>query len=281
MIENSLQPLAETKTKWDDLKNRLSTLIGDGILVAFSGGVDSAFLLWAAIQIADENGGDVMALTTTSASLPKQDKEDVERFIEKFSVNHTWVESKEMENPAYLKNDTLRCYHCKTELFTIAKSVAKQNNLKWIIYGYNASDFSDDRPGHKASIENGVLAPLADVGFTKDEIRTILKREGIEISEKAASPCLSSRISNGVPVTSGRLADIAYMENLLREGGIKIFRVRINQEKNSLFLRIEVAADEIEKVLKIKEMLNTEGLARGYKWVTLDLAGYKTGGANS
>jgi pyridinium-3,5-biscarboxylic acid mononucleotide sulfurtransferase len=267
--------------KWGDLKENILKKIKDGLLIAFSGGVDSAFLLWAAQKMAEENGGRVMALTTTSESLPQQDREDVQKFIRDFNIDHIWVNSREMENPDYVQNDALRCYHCKTELFTVAKSIAQKNDLKWIAYGYNASDFSDDRPGHQASLENGILAPLAEVGFTKEEIRLILRKEGVHLAEKAASPCLSSRIAHGVPVTSGRLADIAFMESILKSTGIKIGRVRINQSKENNFLRIEVAAEEMEKVFSIKDLLDREGRARGYNWVTLDLAGYKTGGADS
>ncbi|KAA3615035.1 MAG: ATP-dependent sacrificial sulfur transferase LarE [Calditrichaeota bacterium] len=280
MIEIVEETITIEYEKLENLKEYLLPLLKDGLLVAFSGGVDSAFLLWAAKQTMDKEGGRVFALTTTSASLPDQDKKDVEKFISEFGIDHKWIESKEMENPAYLQNDNLRCYHCKTELFSIAKSLLKGNNLKSIAYGYNASDFSDDRPGHKASIENGILAPLAEIGFSKDEIRTILRNEGINISEKQASPCLSSRISHGVPVTTGRLADISFMENILRDAGVSLFRVRLNETKGGLFIRIEIAVEEFEKVINIKEKLNSEGRARNYKWVTLDLGGYKMGGAD-
>ena len=270
-------------TKIDLKLNRLLDVmkeyINTGVIITFSGGVDSAFLLWAAYKVIQENpDGKVYALTTNSASMPMQDKEDAERFTKQFNIEHIWRESREMENPAYIKNDEQRCYHCKNELFSLAKEEAEKLGLQWIMYGYNASDIDDVRPGHKAALENGVLYPLAEIGFSKDEIRTILKNEQIEIAEKAASPCLSSRISHGISVTSGKLADIAAMENLLHLQGIKVCRVRINETGNDLFLRIEVHPDEIKKIFNVKDILDSEGRKRGYKWTTLDLSGYRMGG---
>jgi len=257
----------------------MKSYIQDGILITFSGGVDSAFLLWAANKVLTEKpDSQVFALTTNSASMPEQDKKDAEKISKEMNITHIWRESMEMDNPAYLSNDEMRCYHCKTELFRIAKQEAEQHNLKWIMYGYNASDLSDIRPGHQAAIENGVLHPLADLGFSKEDIRTILKSESIEIAEKPASPCLSSRISHGISVSSGKLADIAAMENLLHLEGISVCRVRINETGKELFLRIEVHPREVQKVLNIKEDLDKEGRNRGYKWITLDLSGYRTGG---
>ena len=275
-IENTSSGL---ETKLNRLMAVMREYIQDGVLITFSGGVDSAFLVWAAHKVFRENiKGKAVALTTNSASMPLQDKNDAENITKQMKIPHIWRESKEMDNPAYTNNDEMRCYHCKTELFTIAKQEAEKHGLKWILYGYNASDISDIRPGHQAALENGVLYPLAEMDFSKEDIRAILKRESIEIAEKAASPCLSSRISHGISVSSGKLADIAAMENILHMQGIEICRVRINETGNDLFLRIEVHPDEIGKILDIKHVLNNEGRKRGYKWVTLDLFGYRTGG---
>lgn len=270
---------SDIDSKLEELFNRLGDYLESGLIIAFSGGVDSAFLIWAAHKALENNPtGKVYALTTNSASMPKNDKEDAEKITRKFGITHIWRASNEMDNPVYTNNDEMRCYHCKTELFDIAKQEAARLNVKWIMYGYNASDIGDVRPGHKAAKENDVLYPLAEIGFTKDEIRHILKNEGIEIAEKAASPCLSSRISHGISVTSGKLGDIAAMENILHQQGIKICRVRINEAGKDLFLRIEVHPDEMQEILHIKKHLDNEGRRRGYKWVTLDLCGYRTGG---
>lgn len=283
MINIPTADVNNTEAKIDIKLARLIDLMKEyirgGVIITFSGGVDSAFLVWVAHKALQDNpAGKVFALTTNSASMPMHDKEDAERFTKQFGIEHIWCESKEMENPAYINNDEQRCYHCKNELFSIAKEEAVRLDLKWIMYGYNASDINDVRPGHKAALENSVLYPLAEIGFSKDEIRTILKNEQIEIAEKAASPCLSSRISHGISVTSGKLADIAAMENILHMQGIKICRVRINGTGDDLFLRIEVHPDEINKIIDIKDILNSEGRKRGYKWVTLDLSGYRMGG---
>jgi len=268
-IESRLKKLSDIMTKY----------LPEGILIAFSGGVDSAFLVWAARQgLNTIPDGKVFALTTNSASMPARDKKDAEKITQQMHIPHIWRESKEMDNPAYVNNDANRCYYCKSELFNIAKEEAERHNLRWIMYGYNASDISDIRPGHQAAIENGILHPLADIGFTKEDIRTVFKKAKIEIAEKAASPCLSSRISHGISVSTGKLADVAALESLLHRQGIKICRVRINKTGDDFFLRIEVHPKEVERVMTIRHVLNEEGQRRGYKWVTLDLAGYRTGG---
>jgi pyridinium-3,5-biscarboxylic acid mononucleotide sulfurtransferase len=270
---------SELNEKRNKLISVMTDYMNEGALITFSGGVDSTFLVWAAQKVLSEYPErKVIALTTNSASMPEQDRDDAQKITKKLGIPHIWRESREMDNPAYTTNDEMRCYHCKSELFTIAKEEAEKNALKWIIYGYNASDISDIRPGHQAARENGVLHPLADLGFTKEDIRAILKNESIEIAEKPASPCLSSRIAHGISVSSGKLADIAAMENLLRRQGVNVCRVRINETGTDLFLRIEIHPDEIQKVLSIKDLLNNEGRQRGYKWVTLDLSGYRTGG---
>ena len=266
--------------KLSHLKDFFAEKLTDGIIITYSGGVDSTFLLWAAKQVRENCGGKFIALSTTSASMPEYDKKDASAFTTKHKIDHVWIESKEIDNPQYQQNDSMRCYHCKTELFDIAGSFAKKNNYRWIVYGYNASDIGDDRPGHQAAIENNILFPLADFGFEKNEIRAILRENNIEIAEKPASPCLSSRIARGIQVTTGRLGDIAALESLIRKSGIRVFRVRINSSNDEDFLRIEIADNEMEKILSIKNDLINEGKSRGYKWITLDLAGYRTGGAN-
>ena len=134
------------------LTGELERKVGDGVLVAFSGGMDSAFLLWAAHRAASGGGGRVVALTTTSPSTPARDKEDAAAFAEVLGVEHVWAESQEVSLPEYLQNDRDRCYHCKTELFRIAGEIAEEAGLRWILYGYNASDHQDDRPGHRSSL---------------------------------------------------------------------------------------------------------------------------------
>jgi uncharacterized protein len=264
------------------LREFLFPLLPEGVLVAFSGGVDSALLLWAAHDLASRDGGNVVALTTTSASTPEADRGDAGTFTESLGVTHLWRESGEVDHPEYIRNDRERCYHCKTELFRIAEEVAKGEGLKWLLYGYNASDRGDDRPGHRAAHEAGALSPLAEAGLTKAEIRFLLEEAGISLADKPSSPCLSSRIMTGIQVTPQRLRDVEEMERILREAGAKTLRVRVCRAEDGVhFLRVEVAPEELEKVLNCREELNEAGTARGYRWVTLDLGGYRTGGGVS
>ena len=268
--------------KFETLRRDLSERIMEGALVAFSGGLDSAFLLWVANTIVVEGGGAVMALTTTSPSTPARDKEDATAFTEGMDVPHLWRVSQELSNPAYIRNDRDRCYHCKTELFRIAEEIGKEHGLRWILYGYNASDHSDDRPGHRAALEAGVVAPLSDAGLTKPEIRHLMSEAGLPLAAKPASPCLSSRIMTGLAVTPGRLQDVEALERILREAGVWDLRVRVCATDTGVgFLRVEVPPEEMSRVLDCRLELQKESEYRGYRWVTLDLGGYKTGGGVS
>ena len=265
-------------SKMDELNKELSLKISEGLIVAFSGGVDSAFLLWAAKKVFNQNGGKLLALTTDSPSLARTELYEAIAFAENLGVPHKIIESKEFENPAYIKNDLNRCYFCKNELFRLTSESLESDEYKWVAYGYNDSDRSDFRPGHKAALENEILAPLADVGLTKEEIRKVLNINGIDLSDKPSSPCLSSRIMTGISISEKRLNDIEELELMIDQAGIKIKRVRICKDGNDDFLRIEIGNDEMKKFYEISEQISIEGKARGYKWVTLDLSGYKMGG---
>lgn len=273
---------AVAERKLSALKESLSTTVTDGALVAFSGGMDSAFLLWAAAEVRARVGGRVVALTTTSPSTPARDREDAIEFAQGLGIEHIWEESREMELPAYSLNDRERCYHCKTELFRIAGLTLEGSGLRWILYGYNASDRGDDRPGHRAALEAGALTPLADAELTKGEIGYLMKEAGLPLSGKPASPCLSSRIMTGIQITPERLGDVEDIEGILRNAGANTIRVRVCREAdNSFFLRVEASPEDMDIVLKCREELQSEGLKRGYRWVTLDLGGYRTGGGVS
>ncbi|MGD2120723.1 MAG: ATP-dependent sacrificial sulfur transferase LarE [Gemmatimonadota bacterium] len=273
---------AVAAAKLADLKADLGQRVREGVLVAFSGGMDSAFLLWAAAEASKDAGGRVVALTTTSPSMPTQDKEDADAFSAHLGVEHIWRESRELELSSYSRNDRQRCYHCKAELFRITREVAKEAALRWVLYGYNASDHGDDRPGHRAARESGVLTPLSEAGLGKPEIRFLMREEGLPLSAKPASPCLSSRIMTGIEITPKRLRDVEEMERILRGAGVRTLRVRLCREAGgAYFLRVEAAPEELEVVLKCREELQAEGARRGYKWMTLDLGGYRTGGGVS
>lgn len=266
--------------KYLALNDLLRPRLAEGVLVAFSGGVDSAFLVWAAEQERRRSGGKLAALTTLSESYSQAERVDAERFIGMHGIEHHWAKSEELLNPAYAINDSNRCFHCKTELFTICREAAKTLDLEWIAYGFNASDRGDFRPGHRAAVEHSILSPLADAGLTKDDIRLLMRHNGLEMADKPASPCLSSRLMTGVSITPRKLNDVEQIEAILRDGGLRVFRVRLHEEGETRFLRLEVAYDEMRTALVLREKVVAEALARGYKWVTLDLAGYKMGGGN-
>jgi uncharacterized protein len=153
--------------------------------------------------------------------------------------------------------------------------------MKWVAYGYTVSDHHDVRPGHSAALESGVAAPLSDHGFGKARIRELMRERGFDLADKPASPCLSSRIMTGIEIDARRLADVAAMEAILRRGGVKVCRARMCESGGSRFFRIEVAPDEMDGVLRCRAELEREGSARGYRWVTLDLSGYRTGGGTA
>lgn len=266
--------------KLKTLKHQLEGYLHGGVLVAFSGGVDSTFLLWVANAVKLEKGGDLVALTTLSPSMPKIDFKDAKKFTTMLDIEHIWRKSQELQNDSYSRNDFNRCYFCKAELFDVAKNVIKEKGYSWILYGYNASDKFDFRPGHRAALENNVLFPLAVSGFSKEEIRRVLAQNKLEIAEKPASPCLSSRIMHGIPVNLQILNDIQDIEDLLRKGGVKESRVRICADKvsNKNFLRIEVNPVEMNNVVELRDKILQISKDRGYKWTTLDLQGYRLGG---
>jgi uncharacterized protein len=188
------------------------------------------------------------------------------------------VQGKEFEDPNYIKNDLNRCYYCRKELFKITDSIIARDGYKYVLYGYNASDKSDFRPGHKAAVENNVLAPLAEIGFTKKEIRDVLRNNNIKLADKPATPCLSSRVMTGIPIEQKHLKNIEAMENVLWNAKAKQFRIRLCKDEQDYFLRIEASENDIPIVLKNKNKLIEMSKEFNYKWITLDLEGYKLGG---
>ena len=154
------------------------------------------------------------------------------------------------------------------------------NNFKWIAYGYNASDRGDVRPGHRAALENNILSPLEAADLTKDDIRQLMRDSGLEMADKPVCPWLSSRLMTGVAITRKKLNDVEQLEGVLRDRGLKVFRVRVHEDGETKFLRLEVALDEMQRAVELRVDLVKKALKLGYKWVTLDLAGYRTGGGN-
>jgi pyridinium-3,5-biscarboxylic acid mononucleotide sulfurtransferase len=263
------------------LRCDLRRLLSEGLIIAFSGGVDSAFLAWVAEHERRAAGGRLLALTARSESLARRERSDVDDFVRVLGVNHVWQDSREMDDPQYVRNDPLRCYHCKKELFRLTAEQLRREGYAHVAYGYNASDGADIRPGHRAARENAVVSPLADAGLSKEEIRALMRELGVPMAEKPAGPCLSSRLMTGVAVTAGKLRDVEEMEELLGSAGVRVARVRLHEESGRRYLRIEVPAAEMASVAAIAAQLSGEGRKRGYERVLLDLAGYRMGGGNA
>ena len=248
----------------------------DSLLVAFSGGADSAYLAWAAHQVLGERA---LAVTALSASFSRHDHEQAEAFVRSSGVRHQFIETHEFQNPLYVANNADRCYHCKDELFDRMALLAKQSNFSAIAYGINADDTRDFRPGHRAAREHRVLAPLLDAALHKDEIRELSCRAGLPTWDRPASACLSSRIPYGIAVTPELLDKIDRAESVLRDLGFRQFRVRAHGE----LARIELAQDELARGFEpaLWQQMAARIKAVGFAFVTLDLEGYRQGSLNS
>jgi uncharacterized protein len=245
------------------------------VIVAFSGGTDSAYLAWAAHRVL---GRDAVAMTADSASLPESHKRDAEVFVANFGIAHEYVETREFENPDYVRNDPNRCFHCKDELFTRLAEVGRTRGIEHIIYGVNVDDLGDYRPGQNAARRHEVAAPLVDAGLTKAEIRELSRIAGLPTWDRPASACLSSRIPYGTPVTIENVKTVETGEEEIKALGFRQFRVRFHGE----VVRLEIAPDELEKALTLEMARRFTAIfkALGFKYVTLDLEGYRQGSMN-
>ena len=256
------------------LFNRLREL--DSLLVAFSGGADSAYLAWAAHSTLAERA---LAVTALSPSFSQHDRQQAEAFIRQTGLRHQFIITTEFENPNYVANNADRCYHCKTELFAEMENLAMKLEFAAIAYGVNADDMQDFRPGHRAAREHQVLAPLLEAQLTKSEIRELSRQESLPTWDRPASACLSSRLPYGTPVTIQNLSQIERGEAILREMDFRQFRVRHHGE----IARIEIASDELPRALEINlaETLAERFKRLGFTSVVLDPQGYRQGSLNA
>jgi uncharacterized protein len=256
---------------------RLIELLGGmgSAIVAYSGGADSAYLAWAAQQAL---GDRALAITADSASIPASHKRDAEAFVRQFGIRHEYVETHEFDNPDYIKNDLNRCFHCKDELFTVLERIGQERGFSNIVYGVNQDDLGDYRPGQRAAKLHDVKAPLVDVGLTKAEIRELSRRAGLPTWDRPASACLSSRIPYGTPVTIQNIKTVEIGEEELKALGFRQFRTRFHGE----LVRIEIAPEELPKALNLEIAGKLTAIFKqlGYKYVTLDLEGYRQGSLN-
>lgn len=254
----------------------IAALAGMGsVIVAYSGGADSAYLAWAAQRAL---GDGALAMTADSASLPESHKRDAEEFARAWSIRHEYVATREFENPEYLKNDRNRCFHCKDELFARLDEIAKGRGIVHVIYGVNVDDLGDYRPGQRAAKLHGVSAPLVDAGLTKAEIRELSRRAGLATWDRPASACLSSRIPYGTPVTIQNVKTVERGEEEIRALGFRQFRVRFHGE----LVRIEIAPEELARALapEMARAFTAVFKPLGFHYVTLDLEGYRQGSLN-
>jgi pyridinium-3,5-biscarboxylic acid mononucleotide sulfurtransferase len=267
------QSMETIERKQNDLVAALARM--QSVIVAYSGGADSAYLAWAAHQAL---GDRAVAITADSASLPESHKRDAGEFARTWGIRHESIATYEFDNPDYLKNDRNRCFHCKDELFTRLDEVARERGFAHVVYGVNVDDLGDYRPGQRAAKLHQAEAPLVDAGLTKAEIRELSRRAGLATWDRPASACLSSRIPYGTPVTIQNVKTVERGEEEIRALGFRQFRVRFHGD----LVRIEIAPEELAQALQ-------PGMARaftaifkplGFHYVTLDLEGYRQGALN-
>jgi len=266
----------DLQNKYDKLRDIIAGM--KTVIVAYSGGLDSAFLLYAA---ADTLGAEnVTAITADSASIPRSELEAAKDFASSLGLSerHRIIETAELDDPAYSANPTDRCFFCKQELFTRINDIARLADGETVLDGYNADDVSDFRPGRKAAEENSVRSPLFEAGLRKSEIRELAKHFGLSIWDKPQMACLASRIPYGSPVTKDKLLQIEQAETYLRELGFTQLRVRHHDK----LARIELARDDLEKVMtnNIREKIMDRFRRLGFVWITVDLAGFRSGSMN-
>lgn len=274
-IDNFSQalPLESLRAKEARLFELLSSY--ERVLVAYSGGADSAYLAWAARKVLGENA---IAITADSASMPESHKRNAEALAGEAGFRHEYISTAEFDNPDYVKNDKDRCFHCKNELFTVMEAVGARRGFSHIIYGVNADDLGDYRPGQRAAQLHEVKAPLVDAGLTKAEIRELSRLAGLSTWNRPASACLSSRIPYGTPVTLQNVKTIERGEDEIAALGFRQFRVRFHGE----LVRIEIARDELERALTLEMARKFTAIfkALGFHYVTIDLEGYRQGSLN-
>jgi uncharacterized protein len=246
------------------------------LLVAYSGGVDSAFLAWAAHL---ELGTNMLAVLADSPSLARSQMGDAVAFAEEQQIPLAIINTEELERADYRRNDAARCFHCKDELFNVMEQYRQQNGFDAIAYGVNVDDQGDFRPGQKAAHQHGVVAPLLDAGLTKDDIRRLAQQAGLRVWDKPASACLASRIEYGRPVTTEALSAVEEGEELLRRLGFRQFRVRHHGQ----IVRIEIAKDELPRAMtpEMAQEFTRIFKALGFTYVTLDLEGFRSGSMNA
>lgn len=246
------------------------------VVVAFSGGVDSALVL----DVAHEALGDkAIAMTAISPTFPPEEQEISQVFTSERGIRHILLETNELEEEGYAKNEGNRCYFCKSELFTMAQKRAVQLGIPWVLDGTIVDDLGDHRPGLEAAAENAVRHPLVEAGFDKDMVRALAKKRGIHVWNKPSFACLGSRFAVGTRVTLDRIVQVQKVETILRQLGCVQFRARWHAIDDAAMVRIELGAEEMKLILEpgVRDTIVAAAKEVGFRWVTLDLQGYQKG----
>ncbi len=273
MLEIQTIPVLSVAQKEEQLVRILSEL--KRVVIGFSGGVDSSYLAFMANRVLGQNA---LCVTAISPSYPSFQKKETAEFVMQFGLNHQVIESNELENPEYRENAPNRCYFCKSELFSKLWELAKEGGYEAVLDGTNHDDLQDFRPGRRAASEYSVRSPLLEARMTKLDIRELSQRSGLPTWEKPALPCLSSRFPYGTSISAERLSVVDQGETILRDFGFRIFRVRYHGE----LVRLEFDSAELPKALNMtmSNILVKRFKALGFKYVTLDLEGYRSGSLN-
>ena len=277
----TLVTLGETRTDPSSLEAKRVKLFEilrglDQALIAYSGGIDSAYLAWAAQQVL---GDRAVAITADSASIPESHKRDAIAFAKECGFRHELIDTHEFDNPDYVKNDANRCFHCKDELFTRLEELGRARGVSAIVYGVNMDDLGDYRPGQRAAKIHEVKAPLVEAGLYKRDIRELAKQAGLSVWDRPASACLSSRIPYGTAVTPEVVKTVEDGEEAVKALGFRQFRVRYHND----LVRLEIDPSELERALTLPMSREFTRIfkALGFQFVTIDLEGYRQGSLNA
>ena len=279
--DHSMQNLQHTENESEECltlkEQRLREIFRNlgSVIVAYSGGVDSSYVAYVATA---ELGPRAICITGQSASLPSFQQAEIDRVVSEFGFHHETIQTEELENANYRANNPDRCFFCKDELYSKLEAIAAARGIECIVDGSTTDDLDDFRPGRRAATQRAVRSPLIEAGMNKNEVREFSRRAGLPTWDKPASPCLSSRIAYGTTVTIERLGKVDRGEEILREFGFREFRVR----HHDTLVRLEIAPAELDRVLRreVIEQLAARFRELGFKYVTLDLQGFRSGSMN-